>query len=59
MSFNNCLSCKQVIDHEVKMISAYINGKPVYSQWCNACMKKRYESVRDDLGLDKDKASED
>jgi len=54
MTLGNCQGCKQPMDHDVKMVNYYLNGKPQYSRFCKACIKSYYERLRDFFGLKKD-----
>jgi len=54
MTLDNCQGCHKPMDHDVKIIDYYFNGKPHYSRFCKGCLKDRYERIRDDLLKDKD-----
>lgn len=41
----NCGSCKNPMDHEVKIMSAYIDGVPIYHRLCKTCEKRKWETI--------------
>lgn len=42
-----CNGCKNPMDHSIKHIIAYVNGKEIYSKYCTVCTKQHWIDFRD------------